>query len=413
MTINFAFFTIYKERKYHLKAIDYIYKHRYNIAVATITILAVILRLIHLIQNNSFYGDEFSLFMNIKLRNLKELMEGLDNIQASPPAFLAISKLVYEIYKNHSSYILDLNLRIFPFLCGITSVGLFYIFIKQTIDNKFKRMIAFTIFALNTQAIAYSAIFKQYSTELATALILYIISYNIIFLNRYKWYYSVAICSAIWFSYSSIFILIPLCTYIIFKQRNLIMSIIIPLLMSFTLYYEITIKYIMTSSYNDMVNIWNQLEFGYINIFHPARTFIRIGEFFIFGASTPYKIATIICGILIIYSITVFIFSKNSIQKKLFLLTPIILVFTSSVFQKYPIVSRLVLFLYPLISVILADYTYKFRNIYISFICICSIVSALYYTPKLHLPDNKSRNIIEYNKGYLNLTTKEDCVMKF
>ena len=393
---------------------EFLNKNKYNILLILIAVIAVTIRLIHLLNNSMFYGDEVNLLNNVKLLGYKELIKGLDSVQASPPVFLIISKFVYELFKNSSSYTLDLYLRIFPFICGIISLVLFYIFDKKIFENKTQRLIAFLIFAINTQTIAYCTIFKQYTLELLTALALYIIAYDIVFKNKIKWYHPVIMLSSIWFSYSSCFILLPLCIYILIKQKQMIIQMLLPLAVSFAVFYETSFKYVLSSSYHDLINCWNGLEFGYLSIFHPCRTFIRVGEFFLFGASTPHKIATIICGIIILYAMITYLFSKeNSNIKKGFIITPIILTAIASLLHKYPVVARLTLFLYPLITVILAGYNYKFKRIFITLICICAVATAIYYTPKPSLPDNNSRNIIEYQKGYLDLTSREDCIVNY
>jgi hypothetical protein len=190
----------------------------------------------------------------------------------------------------------------------------------------------------------------------------------------------------------------------LFRKREYLREIAFPLLASSILLYSFSIKYILSSSYIAMTNCWAGLDFGYINLCHPTRIFIRFGEFFVFGATTPNKLLTIFCGLLIVYLISVFAFSKN--KYKFFLLTPILLVIIASILHKYPIVVRLILFLWPIISIIIASYKFKFKKIFLSIVSIISILSCLYYVPNSFSLNLENRNQIEYSKGYLNLYQK-------
>lgn len=376
--------------------------NKYNIGIICIAVLAIIIRLLHLFYNQSFYGDEIALYNNIRDYGYIELLKGLHSVQAAPPVFLLIEKFVFELYKNQTQFIIDFSLRLLPFICGVLSIFAFYKFNKLVLEEKRDRVISFLIFTINTQSVAYCAIFKQYSMELLVAIILLIISFKIIFQNTYKWYYMLIIAFAIWFSYSSVFILLPLFIYILFKKKEVLKQIILPLLISSICLYNFSIKYILSSSYIAMKNCWEGLDIGYIDLYHPTRIFIRFGEFFVFGATTPNKILTIFCGLLIVCLIIMFILSKN--KYKYFLVTPILLVISASIFHKYPIVARLILFLWPLISIIIASYHSKFKKTVSLIMCFIAVLSCLYYVPSKYNSDIFQRNQIEYFKGYLNLT---------
>ena len=366
---------------------------------AIILTIGILLRFVILFRNNLMYGDEIALFENIKTLSFSHLFRGLDNIQACPPAFLFLSKLML-ISPTHS-YKQDLLLRIFPFIFGTASVFCFWRLCKLVIKDSVVRMLAFLVFTLNTQTIAYCTIFKQYSMELLVAIILYIIAYRIIFENTSKWWYFLLIALSAWFSYSCYFILAPLLIFLLLKNRTVFLKTVIPLIISFATFYSISLRYIISSSYLQMQDCWNGLDFGYLSFSHPLRLFIRTGEFFFWGGTTPYKILTILCGIFIVFLFITYLFSKHDKKLKLYLTTPILLVILASCLHKYPIVARLVLFTYPLLAIILVSYNYKFKKIILTSICFLAITSAIYYTPYSF---DKPRNSIEIQKGYMNIT---------
>lgn len=381
-----------------LKMLVNIQNKNYNKLLIVIFSIGILLRLIIFLRNNLMYGDEIALFENIKTLSLSQLFEGLNDIQASPPAFLFISKLM--LISDKHSYKQDLLLRIFPFICGIASIFCFWYMCKLVIKEATTKLLAFLTFTLNTQTIAYCAIFKQYSLELLVAIVLYIIAYRMIFENTYKWWYFVVIGISIWFSYSCYFIITPLLVFLLLKKQTIFLKTIIPLIINFAIFYFKSLRYIINTSYVYMKDCWNSLDFGYLDILHPLRLFIRTGEFFFWGGTTPYKILTIICGVFIVFLFIAFLFSKYDKTMKLYLTAPIVLVMLASSLHKYPIVARLVLFIYPLLSIILVSYNYKFKKMVLTIICLLSIISAFYYTPYSF---NKTRNTIETQKGYLNI----------
>lgn len=371
----------------------------FEFLILFVGIAAIVIRLIHLLYNPLYYGDESALYYNITQFGYSRLLKGLNYVQAAPPGFIAVSKFVYELCKNQTQYIIDLSLRLFPFLCSVLSVFAFWKFDKLIFDNNFQKITAFIIFSMNAQNVVYSAVFKQYSLELLVSIILLIISYKIVFTDKYKWYYAVIIALSVWLSYSSVFIIFPFLIYALIRKKNILKKIVPPLLISSILLWFVSFQSIISTSYIAMKTCWEELGFGYIDFFHPARIFIRFGEFILFGATTPYKILTIFCGLLIIYSIIVFLFSNN--KYKLFLISPLFCVIIASVLHMYPIVVRLVLFLLPIISIIIASYNYRFKKVFLGIMLFLTLISALYYVPNINLSVSQ-RNHYEQNKGYLN-----------
>ena len=378
-------------------------KNWYNISIIVISLFAIIYRLIHLIYNPLYYGDELGLVENIKTLNFNTILRGLNYLQMAPPFFLIIEKTIYEIFRsNTSSYVLDLSLRIFLFICSIISIYVFYCFTQLVIESKGKRVIAFLLFTLNTQNIVYSHVFKQYSLELMVSVLLLFIAYKMIYVNLFKIRYVLIIVLSTWCSYSSIFITVPLMLYLLLKKPKNFFITFVPFVFSIVLQYIYSVRYILATTYNSMKDCWTLLDWGYLDFSHPTRIFIRFGEFFVFGPTTNGKILTILSGILIIYGILCFILGKS--KYKIFFITPILLVILASILHIYPIVVRLILFLLPLLSVILACYDYKFKTCFLTLICLISTFAATYYLPNFNLSNTiTQRNHIEYDKGYLNL----------
>jgi len=385
----------------------------FNIILLIIAIFGIVIRLIHLIQNNAFYGDEIALYNNVKDKNYFELLQNLNFTQTSPVFFLFFSKIIFELTNLMPQYSIDLFLRLLPFVCGVLSIFVFYKFINLIFADKIDKICSFILFNFNTQCIAYCAIFKQYSLELLVSLILLIISYNIVFKDVCKLKYIVFISISLWLSFSSIFIVFPLFIFLFIKNKKVFFNTMLPYIINFILLFSVSLKHILSKSFFEMKTCWHSLDFGFFSLIHPQRILIRLGEFFVFGASSPYKIVTSIIGFLIIVAIVSFIFSKSiSSKNKFFILSPIVLVFCASALEIYPIVARLILFIYPLFVVIMVSYSLKYKKIYISIMLLTAILSTIYYIPAFKVTEN-NRNYIEYNKGYLNLETKDKVQFEY
>ena len=93
--------------------------------------IGIVLRLVQYIANHSLWLDESYLALNIVNKSFLELLKPLDYHQVVPFGFLTIEKLLVQSFGNNE-YIL----RMFPFICGIISLFLFYRVAKHTIKKE-------------------------------------------------------------------------------------------------------------------------------------------------------------------------------------------------------------------------------------------------------------------------------------
>ena len=330
--------------------------------ILIIIFLGIILRLFAYFNGLSFWGDEAALALNVINKSYLELFKGLDYLQVAPPIFLVMSKFIM------LDLLRDFSLRLVPLISGILSVPLFYKFILMFSNNKKVVYISTFLFSFNMTAILYCAQFKQYSVELLVALLLWIIFYKIIFRKEFKWYYPIIIAFSPWISLSSLFIIGSYFFVTLAKNSKTILKIYIPFLISLVIFYLISLKFIMNTNYDGMYNWW-QNGYGFIDIRHPLRVIIRLGEFFSFD-----KTFATLSGSIILISLIKFD------KKKVFLYLPIILTFIASVFKLYPIQARLLLFLLPCFVGLIAEYDWKFARAYLVLVCLMSFITAVYYT---------------------------------
>lgn len=348
------------------------YMKKYTIIA--IIVLGIIFRLIVYIKGISFWGDEAMLAMNIYERSYPQLFKGLDYLQVAPPMFLVLSKILGTVF--NTDFLRDYALRLIPLVSGIAAIPLFYKFLCEFTKNKMVILLSLFLFSFNMTAILYCAQFKQYSTELLIAIILFTIFYRILYKNDYKWYYSIIISLSPWFSLSSLFIIGSYFFLMIFKNYKSVLKIYLPFCISFCLFYFLYLNDVLKCNYAGMYNWW-EYGYGFVDLRHPLRIVIRFGELFSFD-----KIKAICCGgiMLIVASASIITAKKD----RLFLTLPIVFLLLASALKLYPIEARLTLFLLPLFVIIISEYNWKYKKLCLTVLCCISFVTVLFYT--IHYP---------------------------
>lgn len=115
---------------------------------------------------------------------------------------------------------------------------------------------------------------------------------------------------------------------------------------------------------------WWGNEYGFVDIKHPLRIFIRFG-----GLLSTDKLTAVICAFIILFMyITSLLFMNRTYRY--FMLLPVLFVLIASAFNLYPIEARLILFLYPLFAIVCAQYCWKQRYFFLSLICIISLYTS-------------------------------------
>src|SRR6185437_4864993 len=142
-----------------------------------------------------------SLWLN---KSFPELLKPLDYGQVAPIGFLFIEKLSVQLLGNN-----EYVLRLFPFLCGIISLFLFFQIAKRLLGKE-AFLIALTLFSLSAYLISYSAQLKQYSTDVTAILLLYAIT--MYFQSQrlkvsHVSSFGIVGATTIWFSHPSVFVL--------------------------------------------------------------------------------------------------------------------------------------------------------------------------------------------------------------
>ena len=369
----------------------------YKIAFISILWAGILLRIFVYCRNISFWGDEASIALNLMSKSYLELFKGLDYLQVAPPGFLILSKFILNIFNPKIDYIRDLLLRFFPFVFSCLSLLVFYKFSKNFIKDKKTLLFASTLFAFNPCAILYAAQLKQYSLELLVSVVLMSLFYRIIITNKIRIADFVLIPLSMWFSLSSLIISASGFIILLFKKSFNFIKLLPAYLLSFVVFYFFSLKSIKQVNYAGMYHWWST-GYGFFDLRHPMRLFIRFGELFSFD-KTSAECLGIFFIFLILFSL---IFSKKfNLLSKVFLSLPILITIILSGLSLYPIEARLILFLLPSFSIIIAlNDDWKLRDWLISFFCIASFSASIYYSINPYKFYTSSREVVRWLKNH-------------
>jgi hypothetical protein len=313
----------------------------------------ILIRLVQYLSNRSLWADEAVLALNIINRSYLELAQPLDYEQGAPIGFLFVEKVAIQLLGNN-----EFALRLFPLLAGIVSLFLFAKLLQICL-LPIGRPIALVIFANLSYLIYYSSEVKQYSSDVAIALILLVLFLPVKEqkLSEHQFFiYSFMVVISIWFSHPAILVLGSLIArdiLISFAQKNKLYitnKIVIYLLglLSFALFYFISVQDLNNNE--TLMNSWEEAFPS--SIFDLIWFLDSFGKFFykplgFEGGLDGLAIVAFILGCFSYYY-------RNRIIL-ISLMSPLLVTFLAASLHLYPFRSRLVLFLTPLFIIIIAE----------------------------------------------------------
>lgn len=136
-------------------------------------LLGSLLRLRQYLTGRSLWLDEAMLALNVIQRDFAGLFQPLSYDQGAPIGFLLIEKALVSLFGDH-----EYVLRLFPFLAGIASLGLFYLLLRQLTSGA-GLLIGLALFAAGPSLVYYSSEVKQYSVDVAVTTGLLLLSTNL------------------------------------------------------------------------------------------------------------------------------------------------------------------------------------------------------------------------------------------
>jgi hypothetical protein len=323
----------------------------------------IFVRLIQYLSNRSLWLDEAALASSIVSRSYHGLLQLLDYNQVAPAGFLMIERFFVGVFGD-SEY----SLRLLPFLAGILSILLFYRLAEGIVSVR-ALPIALLLFSCSRFLIHYSADLKQYSTDVAVTLILFLIAKHV--LSR-DWslyrviQFAVVGAISIWFSHPAVFILagIGLTIILVYATQRKWKRIAVFLPVFFVWAGSFIISYVcILSKYHSDSSLLEYWHYGFVPF--PPLSFAKIqwfpnafeGWFRNPGGFSSSVVFVAFFGIFGYISIF-----KNNRKYFILLLSGIPFALLASTLQAYPFGGRVVLYTVPILLLGVAEGTELIRK---------------------------------------------------
>ncbi len=164
----------------------------------------IAIRLFHYAYNRSLYYDEAHIALNLIHRDYAGLASPpLDFDQQAPLGFLWAAKLCTTLFGD-SEY----ALRLFPLLCGLAALPLFYRLLRQVLPGAGVN-VGLACLAFAPPLVYHSVEVKQYETEMLATILAFLAYFRYKdrpgLVSALKW--GLAGAGLVWFSLASVFIL--------------------------------------------------------------------------------------------------------------------------------------------------------------------------------------------------------------
>ncbi|MDJ1502903.1 glycosyltransferase family 39 protein [Xanthocytophaga agilis] len=334
-----------------------------------VLLLGVGLRCYWYIYDRSLWGDEIAIASNFLKYDLKYLLTStLDNLQAAPPLYITLEKLVISIFGNK-----ELSLRLVSFISSIASVFIFFFISAKIFNRRTTIVFANLLFSISTPLIYYSAEVKQYQTEMLASLIILWIGIKYRYFLSWKGACIIGVLGGIllWLSNPAIFVLagIGFCMFFWLLKKKDYSSLVALLcvgtfwLFCFGLYYLLIIS--KNQNVSVLVSMW-QDKFAPLPIYGSWYLRSLIYTFNDpLGLSIDYSLIpslSIQWRYLLLFGYSAFIllilggvvlFRTNKYILGL-LVSPILLTLVASFLKQYPFHERFLVFLAPFFYLIIA-----------------------------------------------------------
>lgn len=325
--------------------------------------LGTFLRVAQALPNRSLWFDEARLALNIVNRTFSQLLLPLDYDQAAPIGFLIVEKIAIQMFGNR-----EFALRLFPMFCGILSLYLYCEVAKRYV-TPIGVNIGLALMSLSAPLIYYSSEVKQYSSDVAIALLLTLLGLRYLKFKQPTIFDTVILATiggiAVWFSQPSVFVLAALGMSLVLagfgekSGRPLVFNFFIYTVWgaSFAFYYFYSLRYLIGNE--ELVKYWN-------GAFMPFPPFSLSGLKWLFDTAfgmfaDPVGLSA--GGLALVFFIvgcrSVWLRQKESVY---LLLSPMLFALLASALGKYPFRGRLLLFIVPSTIILISAGIEDFRQ---------------------------------------------------
>ena len=324
-------------------------KKLYYVLLGIIFVLAIIIRVLFLINNNVFEDDECRLIISYLDQSWLSAFLPLGDAQSAPPLYIIFQRLIGTIV-GYKEFILKSVSLIFYAIS-------FFIFFKLSesfYKNKITVLLLLFFFAINYKLIYYSCSIKQYSLDVLICLlcIYYLKDINLNNLNK-KGLILLTVA----------FILLPLISlpslfyigafFIInlvknYSNKNFykkLFCVMIPFILFFGFYYFYNLKPSQTEMIDYYANTW-EIGFAKNGKYYLLSTIaVNLSWFFL-----PIKN---ILFLLILLGFGIYYSCKEKTNLDIYMIVVFFLVILASILNQYPFYNRVSLFSFVIILLLI------------------------------------------------------------
>jgi hypothetical protein len=326
-----------------------------------IVALGALLRLVVYARNHDFCFDERGLWGNIAGLPVNELSRSFTADQMAPFGFLVAERAIVGLCGATR-----MVGRLIPLVCGLTALGLFMPLAVKVVSRR-AALIGLTLFALSDELIFYSSEVKQYSLDLAVAMILSLGTLQVIARpdsRRIAWAIALGAIVSPWFSFPSVFIIagcglaLVVTSLLSGRVRDAAFWCAVGALWtaSFVAAYNASLR--VLSPNTTMYIFW---DFAFLPIWplpmSVQRTYKMIGillEIFVnpLNMVQPRWVGVLLP--LLTFLIGAYSLARRSWRAWIALVVPILLAMVASSIRRYPFHGRLILELVPVFFLLMA-----------------------------------------------------------
>jgi len=324
----------------------------------------IAVRCVQYLANRSLWLDESMLALNIVHKTPLQLLQPLDYEQGAPLGFLILEKTIVQMLGNN-----EYALRLLPLISGAFSLFIFYSLAKIVLEQK-ALLISLALFIFSGPLIYYASEVKQYSSDVAIAVLMYFLTIRYIIRNgfdvRNAIVFGIIGSVAIWISHPALFILIGVGTVLIWLYirrktwgdlRRLVIACAF-LVLNFTVLYFISLRHL---AQNDVL-----LDYWTASFMPLAPLSLREVRWFIdtFFSVFEYPLGLAFAGLgSLSFLAGCRAFWRSRKAEFLLFVLPILFALLASSLQKYPFSGRFLLFTVPSMFILIAQGADEIRKI--------------------------------------------------
>lgn len=328
--------------------------------------LGAALRIVVFLQNRNFIIDEANVMRNIVERSFAGMLRPLNYEQFAPPVFLWVSKVSVSIFGAY-----DWAGRIYPLLCGIAGLLLFFMLCRQLrLKGAFYSLF---LMATGVLYLRYATEFKQYSSDVVVtcALLLLALKLHPIHTSTKKLVGSWLLAGtlAVWLSMPSVFILAGIGCYYMYLLRHewkrskmlLMTGVMLWWVAMFVLHYLLILE---PSIQSDFLERSHSIYFLYLWPANGAQWSQNEGALLgIIGTMGGHWTIAVIVNLLLMAT-GIWWLARQQRAYLLLLCVPVLALLLAAGLHQFTLMPRVSLFIYPILLLLIAaglDFFMRFR----------------------------------------------------